>query len=136
MTTVYTVRHAQSAGNLKKIFQGRLDIGLSEMGMEQLEPLSKRFEHVAVSAVYSSPLKRARQTAEAICHVCHAPLIIDQRLIEIDGALSRENGMKNLLSCSRKDIRLGYTMPGHLKPQMGNPCGKSMIGCVRRSVRL
>ncbi|HJB25548.1 MAG TPA: histidine phosphatase family protein [Firmicutes bacterium] len=85
MTTVYTVRHAQSAGNLKKIFQGRLDIGLSEMGMEQLEPLSKRFEHVAVSAVYSSPLKRARQTAEAICHVCHAPLIIDQRLIEIDG---------------------------------------------------
>lgn len=85
MTTVYTVRHAQSAGNLKKIFQGRLDFGLSDMGKAQLPALAARFAGIPVHAVYSSPLERARQTAQAICSACHAPLLVDGRLIEIDG---------------------------------------------------
>lgn len=85
MTTVHTVRHAQSAGNLKKIFQGRLNFGLSEMGVEQLPPLAHRFEGLPIAAVYSSPLQRAQQTAQAICQACHAPLVLEDRLIEIDG---------------------------------------------------
>ncbi len=85
MTTVYLVRHAQSAGNLEKIFQGRLNFGLSDMGKEQLPALAARFAGIPIHAVYSSPLERARQTAQAICDACQAPLFVDERLIEIDG---------------------------------------------------
>lgn len=85
MTTVYTVRHAQSAGNLRRVFQGRLDTGLSDYGKRQLAPLAKRFEDIHVDIVYSSPLRRALQTAQAIRNACHASLETDDRLIEIDG---------------------------------------------------
>lgn len=85
MTTVYTVRHAQSAGNLGKVFQGRLDTDLSEVGKRQLGPLAERFENIHVDAVFSSPLRRALETAQAVSTICKAPLIADNRLIEIDG---------------------------------------------------
>ena len=53
-----------------------------ELRLRQMEPGDRKN---TVSYTHLDVYKRQRQTAEAICHVCHAPLIIDQRLIEIDG---------------------------------------------------
>ncbi|HEY0072098.1 MAG TPA: histidine phosphatase family protein, partial [Chloroflexia bacterium] len=67
-TLVYLVRHAQTAWNLERRFQGQLDVPLSEEGMRQAEAVAGWLgaQEVAFSAVYTSDLLRARQTAQPI----------------------------------------------------------------------
>ena len=72
MTEIILVRHGQTAWNATEVFRGRLDIGLDETGLRQAEMLGTYLRHRRTEAVYSSPLLRARQTAEAV--VRHHPL--------------------------------------------------------------
>ena len=66
MTRIYMVRHCEAMGNVKRLFQGSSDFDISELGAIQLEFLSKRFQNTPIDRIYSSPLKRAVKTAEAI----------------------------------------------------------------------
>ena len=59
-------RHAESAWNAERRFQGRTDIGLSEAGLEQAAALGRALARRRVGAIYSSPLRRARETAEIV----------------------------------------------------------------------
>lgn len=67
-TLVYLVRHAQTTWNLERRFQGQLDVPLSEEGMRQAKAVAAWLggQQVAFSAVYTSDLLRARQTAQPI----------------------------------------------------------------------
>ncbi|NJN57054.1 MAG: histidine phosphatase family protein [Leptolyngbyaceae cyanobacterium SL_5_9] len=62
------IRHAQSVGNRQKRMQGHRDFGLSTEGIEQAKKLAQRLvlEHKRPNYIYSSPLKRAAQTAEIL----------------------------------------------------------------------
>src|SRR2546426_603055 len=69
MGTIYLVRHGQTVHNRERILQGpRLDGPLSELGLRQAQSLAGALADVGLAAVYSSPLRRARQTAEAVVH--------------------------------------------------------------------
>lgn len=83
--TMYLIRHCETGGNAGGRFQGRSDTDISKTGQHQLEQLRRRFAPVPLDAVYSSPLLRARRTAEAVKGEKAIPLYIDDRLIEIDG---------------------------------------------------
>lgn len=83
MTTVYLVRHAKSVGNTERIFQGRSNLGLSSEGIAQLPQLAERFRKIPLDAIYSSPLQRAMQTAEAVNHYHHLPVQTEEGLCEI-----------------------------------------------------
>ena len=84
VTTLYIVRHCQSAGNLSGRFQGRFDAPVSETGEKQLELLSLRFRNETLDAIYSSPLIRAYKTAEAINKFHGLSIQKDNGLLEID----------------------------------------------------
>lgn len=84
VTTLYIVRHCQSAGNLSGRFQGRFDAPISEVGEQQLELLSLRFRNEPLDAIYSSPLIRAYKTAEAIGKYHDVPIQTRDGLLEID----------------------------------------------------
>jgi len=84
MTSIYLVRHARSEGNDAGRFQGRMDTPLAPVGLEQAQYLGKRFASLPVAAVYSSPLRRARQTAAAIAAPHHLEVQVEPDLIEID----------------------------------------------------
>jgi alpha-ribazole phosphatase len=58
------VRHATAEGNGR--FQGQRDVPLTRTGRRELDRLGEKCSHYPVSAVYSSDLRRARQTAEAV----------------------------------------------------------------------
>ncbi|MGA7935048.1 MAG: histidine phosphatase family protein [Kovacikia sp.] len=62
------IRHAESTGNREKRMQGHGDFGLTEMGQKQAESLARRLlaEAWIPSHVYTSPLKRAVQTAQIL----------------------------------------------------------------------
>ncbi len=84
MTELYLVRHAQTGGNKTRTFQGRTDADITEEGEKQLVQLTKRFKDIEFDRVYSSPLLRARKTAQAVNLHHGRELVIDEGIIEID----------------------------------------------------
>ena len=74
MTRVIIVRHCEAEGNKARVFQGHTDADVSENGRVQLELLSVRCRNMHMDAIYSSPLKRAYATAEAINRYHHLPI--------------------------------------------------------------
>lgn len=81
---LYIIRHGQTELNTKMQMQGRSDHPLNETGLAQAEEAAGRLAAmgVKIDKVYTSPLKRAVRTAEAIAP--GAECIIDERLIEMD----------------------------------------------------
>lgn len=86
-TTIYLVRHCEAAGNIGRVFQGHIDAAISENGARQLDRLAERFRAVPLDAVYTSPLIRAYQTAEAVNRFHGLPLVCDDALKEINGGV-------------------------------------------------
>lgn len=67
-TLVYLVRHGETTWNVERRFQGQLDVELSRTGLAQAEAVAGWLaaQPVSFSAIYSSDLKRAVQTAQVI----------------------------------------------------------------------
>src|SRR5207247_1666190 len=60
------IRHAESQGNFERRLQGRREFPLTERGLAQAQALAERLVSLPLSAVYSSPVGRAIQTAEVL----------------------------------------------------------------------
>ena len=60
------IRHAESTGNRQRRLQGRADFPLTERGRRQAEELAAALSRLPITAVSSSPIRRALHTAEAI----------------------------------------------------------------------
>ena len=73
------VRHGQTAGNAAGLLLGRADLALTDLGRLQADALAEALRH-GVDRVVSSPLQRARQTADAL----GLPVEIDDRWVEVD----------------------------------------------------
>lgn len=84
MTTLYLVRHGQTAWNREEVFRGRADIPLNETGRKEALLTGEYLRNVKVDAVYSSPLSRAVETAEAIARYQGKEVQISDGLIDID----------------------------------------------------
>jgi len=65
-TTIYLIRHGE-ANNPEGIIYGRLPkFGLSALGKKEAEEVAEFLKDKDISAIYSSPLERTKQTAEII----------------------------------------------------------------------
>lgn len=84
MTKIFFVRHCEAEGNTKGLLQGRYDSEISGSSGKQLELVSLRLRNEPFEAFYSSPLKRAYKTAQAINRYHNLTIQKDPRLIEID----------------------------------------------------
>ncbi|WP_059105810.1 histidine phosphatase family protein [Shouchella shacheensis] len=63
---LYIVRHGESEGNRSKKIQGTMDFPLTDLGHEQAGAVASFCQELDIEYVYSSDLKRASTTAEAI----------------------------------------------------------------------
>ena len=79
---IYIVRHGQTEMNNRKVLQGRSNYPLNDAGIAQAQKAADILRHISFMKVYTSPLKRAVQTAEIIAPNVSA--VIDDRLIEMD----------------------------------------------------
>ncbi len=84
MVKIYLIRHVKAEGNVKGFIQGRVDTQVMGEGLLQLDALAERFRSIPIEAVYTSPLKRAVSTAEAVNRYHSLPIIRDEGIIEID----------------------------------------------------
>jgi len=64
MSHLLLARHGQSVSNAIRRFQGSQDVELSDLGARQAEALGRVVRSRPVAAIYTSPLARARRTAE------------------------------------------------------------------------
>ncbi|MBS3926903.1 MAG: histidine phosphatase family protein [Nitrosarchaeum sp.] len=85
MGSVIFLRHGQAKNNIERILTGRTpNIPLTEKGIEQAEKTAKFLEQMNISAIYSSPIERAKHTAEIVAKHNSLDVSIDDRLIELD----------------------------------------------------
>ncbi len=84
MTTVILARHGETEWNVAEIFRGRIDVELNETGIKQAELLAEYLSNSTISAIYSSPLKRALHTAETIAIYHKLEVIVAPDLIDFD----------------------------------------------------
>jgi broad specificity phosphatase PhoE len=66
MTEIILARHGETEWNAEEVFRGRVDVELNQNGLKQAELLAEYLSGYRIEAVYSSPLKRALETAEAV----------------------------------------------------------------------
>jgi len=88
------LRHGQAENNTKRILAGRTEgVPLTKTGIEQAERIAKYLASIDISAIYSSPIERARHTAGIVAKNCSLEeVVIDERLTEIDmGKFTRMN---------------------------------------------
>lgn len=79
---VFLVRHAEPEGHHLRRFHGHFDPPLIEEGIRQSRALKKRFQSEEVDLVFTSPLIRAKHTAELAFGDRKIPIIEDRSLIE------------------------------------------------------
>jgi len=84
LTHLCLIRHGQTNWNLEGRYQGQSDISLNSLGREQAYKLTLQLEKYKFSAIFSSDLDRAKETAEIISSQLHVPIYIDPRLREIN----------------------------------------------------
>jgi broad specificity phosphatase PhoE len=82
---VYIVRHGQSAGNAKGVFQGKTDYPLTDLGRKQAERSANFFTGKDICSIFASPLLRAAETAEIIADAFGGPRPrLEESLSELD----------------------------------------------------
>ena len=81
---LFLVRHGTTADNEADILQGRVDNPLSETGLREARQVAEYMHGESIQAVFSSPMLRARQTAEAIATALQLPIQIIDNFCEID----------------------------------------------------
>ena len=84
MTMLCLIRHGQTDWNLEGRYQGQTDVSLNHKGLAQAESTAQRLQGKTFAALYSSDLKRALQTAEAVGAALHLPIQPEPRLREIN----------------------------------------------------
>jgi broad specificity phosphatase PhoE len=87
--TIVLLRHGESVGNVEGFHQGQVDYALTPRGTAQVKALLRRWKREAVrfECIFSSPLKRASQTAELIAQTLQIPLVLDPDWMERDVGL-------------------------------------------------
>jgi probable phosphoglycerate mutase len=91
-TAFWFLRHGETDWNAQGISQGNVDIPLNATGIAQARAAAGRLRHRGIATIVSSPLSRARVTAEFIGEALGLPVAIDSDLREV--AFGVQEGQK------------------------------------------
>ncbi len=112
------IRHGESSANAEKRLQGHVDFPLNERGRRESEMLADRLSRMPIAALYASPLKRARETAEIVASRLGLPLEERPDLVERD--------IGELGGLTRDQIRARY--PDYARARAGEKVTFDMAG--------
>ncbi|MCY4490163.1 MAG: histidine phosphatase family protein [Thaumarchaeota archaeon] len=85
MGLIIFLRHGQAKNNTDRVLAGRTPgVPLTDTGIEQADKAAQFLSEMNISAVYSSPIQRAHDTAEIVARHNSLDVIPDERLIELD----------------------------------------------------
>jgi broad specificity phosphatase PhoE len=138
MTNLVLIRHGETVWHRENRYAGRTDIALSPRGHEQAERLARWASSARLTAIWASPLLRARQTAEPSERATKLTAHVDPRLKEIDfgqaEGLTRaeiERSFPEAFAAFEADPA-GHPLPGGENPYRVAERG---VACFREIVR-
>jgi probable phosphomutase (TIGR03848 family) len=100
MTRFFLIRHATTDAVGKKL-SGRMNgVHLNEQGKAEAQHMAERLGGLQVSAIYSSPLERAIETAEPVAKTLRIPIINNDDFLEIN--------FGEWTNCSFKELELNH----------------------------
>ena len=111
-TQLIIVRHGETQWNIANIRQGHLDSELTDIGIAQAKALAQRLLRERFSALYSSDLSRAHDTARAVAgHTGHR-ITVDPRLQErrfgiFEGLLASDSAPRSRRRAGPRRCRSG-----------------------------
>lgn len=83
MTGFFIIRHGETDWNIEGRYQGQADPPLNKRGFQQARELAAQMKGIELAHLYSSPLVRAKQTAEILAQEFEIEIEEDARLMEI-----------------------------------------------------
>lgn len=84
MAKLILARHGETEWNVEKVFRGRADVNLNEVGIKQADLLGKHLCNWELEAIYSSPVKRALDTANIVARYMEVAVCIAEGLTDFD----------------------------------------------------
>lgn len=129
---VYLIRHGETAWNKQRRLQGQSDIPLNEFGVRLAEETREGLKGVRFDLGITSPLRRARETAEIILDGSPAKIIEDARIQEISFG-SYEGMIYTKEKSEIPDENFGYffTNPERYQPTGGGETLEELLARER-----
>ncbi len=84
MTRLILIRHGKTEWNLERRLEGRSDPPLNGEGIAQAQRMATELKNAGIDAIYTSPLRRAYQTAQILAWAVDVRLEVEPRLTEVD----------------------------------------------------
>ena len=81
---LFLIRHGESLYNIEGRIQGQSDVALSPLGLRQSEAIAEALSGSGIDAVFTSPLRRAMQTAAPVAERLGLKVQSDERLKELN----------------------------------------------------
>ena len=131
-TIIYLIRHGESVGNVNRICLGHTDLGLTDRGTKQAELTAKRLSDVTVSAVYSSDLIRAYNTAIPHANLRGITVKTSEELRELYFGEWENRAVAELISEYGDMFPVGWRQ--HFAT-FTPPCGENVQACAVRMER-
>jgi len=117
---LYMIRHGETNWNKARKVQGRSDIPLNDYGRYLAEETAKGLQDVRLDVAYTSPLIRAKETAEIMLRGREIPLIEDKRLEELGfGSYEGMHCGRDYDSPEAQAFDKFFTDPANYKPSGG-----------------
>ena len=112
------MRHGVTDWNRQGLFQGRTDNTLNDDGIAQAHAAAQSLQAVVLGHVVSSPLLRARRTAEIIAMASSRNVTIDDGLIELDFGSFEGKPVRELMKLHGADSAQGLVdmLPADAEP--------------------
>lgn len=127
---VIVVRHGETTWNLDGRRQGHLDSPLTVIGVAQAQAIARRLKSQSFSALYSSDLGRAYETAKIISDATGRKIIVDERLRERHLGIFQGLKTEEVQRAYPEEYRLHKT----LGPDYVIPGGESRRQQVKRNL--
>ena len=126
---IWLVRHGQTEWNEQRRFCGQTDMPLSPLGRRQARKLASQLQHKPITAIYSSDLGRARETAEIIAkkrliHIFFSPVWREIHFGAWEGLTYDE------IAASFREQPGFFTDPEHTAP----PQGETLTEVLQRTM--
>lgn len=111
---IYLMRHGQTDWNIVHRMQGRSDIPLNATGLKQAKTAAHGMDKLPIDRILTSPLRRARQTAQAVAVGRGIPVLVEEDIVEMAfGALEGQ------LLCDFPACECIFSDPEHYVPLEG-----------------
>lgn len=110
-TTLFLARHGETVWHKENRYTGISDIALTPRGVEQAEALGAWAATAALDAIVTSPLSRARRTAEPAVHATGLEPVVEPDLTELDFGIAEGRTIAELEASHPAEVEAFHRDP-------------------------